>query len=313
MKFETLASVGEFGLIANLIDKLSSSDAVLVGPGDDAAVVKFDKPVVVSTDVLVENVHFRQDWSSPFQVGRKAIAQNLADMEAMGAVAKALLVGFSAPKNLPVGWAVDLMAGMSKEADNHKAVIVGGDTTTARDITVAITVLGECLTAPVLRSGARPGQVIAYTGRLGLAAGGLLALERGLETPEILVSAHRIPQPPYGQGVVAAHAGASALIDISDGLLADLSHIAEASKVGMNINSAALEIHSDLEKFTAELGIDPLNLVLTGGEDHGLAGCFSPDNIPAGWRVIGEVYAGSEVLVDSKNWQQKSGWDHFNN
>lgn len=310
-KDATLTELGEFGLIAEVTATLPSDDDVLIGPGDDAAAVRFATPVLISTDVLVEGVHFRRDWSSPHQVGRKAVAVNVADIEAMGARAKALVVCFSAPGELPASWAVDCLAGMSEEASRCGAVIVGGDTTSSRDITIAVTVLGAADGEPVKRGGARPGQVVALAGRVGWAAGGLTVLQRGFSAPRDLVAAHQVPTPPYGQGVVAVRAGASALIDVSDGLLADLRHIAEASGVCIDVTSAAFETPEPLQRLAAATGANPLRLMLTGGEDHALAGCFDAGRVPEGWRVIGSVREGAGVLVDGAEWEGSEGWDHF--
>lgn len=310
-KDATLTELGEFGLIGEVTATLPSDEDVLIGPGDDAAAVRFTTPVLISTDVLVEGVHFRRDWSSPHQVGRKAVAVNVADIEAMGARAKALVVCFSAPGELPASWAVDCLAGMSEEALRCGAVIVGGDTTSSRDITIAVTVLGAADGEPVKRGGARPGQVVALAGRVGWAAGGLTVLQRGFSAPRDLVAAHQVPTPPYGQGIVAAKAGASALIDVSDGLLADLRHIAEASRVCIDVTSAAFETPEPLQRLAAATGANPLRLMLTGGEDHALAGCFDAGRVPEGWRVIGAVREGAGVLVDGAEWEGSEGWDHF--
>lgn len=306
-----LNQIGEFGLIGEIAEGLPSHPDVLLGPGDDAAVVAFGSPVVVSTDVLVEGVHFRRDWSSAEQVGRKAVAVNVSDIEAMGGAAKALVVGFSAPGDLPSEWALACMAGMASEAAACGVAIVGGDTTASRDVTIAVTVFGECADAPVTRAGAMPGQVVAITGRLGWAAGGLAVLSRGFKSPRELVAAHQVPQPPYGQGRVAAAAGATALIDVSDGLLGDLAHIAQASGVGIDVDSGAFDLPEPLQRVGAATGIDPLALVLTGGEDHALAGCFDRAAVPGGWRIVGRVLDGDGVLVDGAPWTGGTGWDHF--
>ena len=164
----SLADVGEFGLIAALTDRFEQGPQVYVGPGDDAAVVRAPRGhVVVSTDVLVENRHFRRDWADAVDVGRRAAAANLSDINAMGGTATALTVGLAAPPDLPVQWALDLADGIAEEAGKVGASVVGGDLTQAREVVVAITVLGACEVAPVLRSGAQPGDVLAIAGRQG--------------------------------------------------------------------------------------------------------------------------------------------------
>ena len=223
----TLAEVGEFPLIAAITQGLSLAPDVSVGPGDDAAVLMIKDAVATSVDVLVEGVHFRRDWSEARDVGRKAVAVNVADIEAIGARATGLLVGFSAPPDLSLGWVLDFADGLGEEAKAAGVSLLGGDVTRARDITIAITALGTLdERRPVLRSGARPGDLVAIRGRLGWAAGGLAVLGRGFRSPRVLVEAHRVPQVSYGAGAIAARAGATSMIDISDGLLPDLGHVA---------------------------------------------------------------------------------------
>ena len=289
---------------------------VLLGPGDDAAVLAVDGPVLTSVDVLVEGVHFRRDWSAAQDVGRKAVAVNVADLEAMGGRAQGIVVGFSAPGDLPVGWVRDFAAGLSAECAAAGVSLIGGDITRARDITIAVTVLGGLDgRSPVLRSGARPGDVVALTGRLGWAAAGLAVLGRGFRSPRVVVEAYRVPQVPYGEGARAAAAGATAMIDISDGLLGDLGHVAAASGVRIELESAAFDIPEPLRAVAAATGVDPYGLVLTGGEDHALAATFPADRpLPDGWSRIGSVHEpvdGPAVLVDGAPWDAPAGWDHF--
>lgn len=312
----TVADLGEFGLIEQVTAGLAGGPEVLVGPGDDAAVLDLTGPVLTSIDVLVENVHFRRTWSDPEHVGRKAIAVNVADIEAMGGRAVAVTVGFSAPGDLPTAWVRGFTAGLRSECDAAAVRLVGGDVTAARDVTIAVSVLGvlDGRTA-VLRSGAQPGQVVAVTGHLGWAAAGLLVLSRGFRSPRAVVEAYRVPTVPYGQGSIAAVAGATAMIDVSDGLLSDLDHLARASGVSINLERAAFELAEPLQAVGAATGTDPYGLVLTGGEDHALAACF-PDarSVPAGWTVVGTTAAVEEepvVLVDSEPWEGEPGWDHF--
>ncbi len=316
----TLADAGEFGLISRLVELFPQGEQVLVGPGDDAAVLRVrGGHVVVSTDLMVEGRHFRRDWSSAEDVGHRAAAQNLSDINAMGGRATALTVGLAAPADLPVAWALDLARGFAAECALVGASVVGGDLTRADEVVVAVTVLGACTRAPVLRSGARPGHVVALRGRQGWAAGGLAVLGRGFRSPRALVEAYRRPEPPYDDGRVAAEAGATAMIDVSDGLLADLGHVAEDSGVAIDLCSAAFELAEPLQAVGAALGVDPLSLVLGGGDDHPLVATF-PDaaSVPAGWRVVGEVLAdgapgavAGTVTVDGSAWDGEAGWTHF--
>lgn len=313
----TVAELGEFALIAAMTEGGSLGEDVLVGPGDDAAVLSVEQSVVTTVDALVEGIHFRRDWSPARDIGRKAVAVNVADLEAMGARPRGIVVAFSAPGEVEVRWALELAAGLREEAGRAEVSLLGGDTTRARDITVVVTALGVLDgRSPVLRSGARPGDVVALGGRLGWAAAGLAVLGRGFRSPRAVVDAQRVPQVPYGQGAVAARAGASAMIDVSDGLLADLGHVAAASGVGIDVHRDALEIPEVLQSVAAATGTDPYALVLTGGEDHALAATFgSAAAVPPGWRVLGTVTQapadGPAVVVDGAPYEGPAGFDHF--
>jgi thiamine-monophosphate kinase len=288
-------------------------DTTLVGPGDDAAVVAApDGRVVASTDLLVENRHFRRDWSTANDIGHKAAARNFADIVAMGAVPTALLVGFAAPGDVDVAWVDDLVAGMREECGEVGAAVVGGDVTAADTITLGITALGDLQgRAPITVGGARIGDVVAVTGRLGWAAAGLAVLGRGFRSPVQVVNAHRRPQPPYAEGPHAAELGATAMTDVSDGLVADLGVIAEASGVRLELQAAGLDIPAKIREVGAALNVDPLVWTLTGGDDYALAATFPKGtDLPDAWRVIGSVVEGEGVRVDGRRWPVP-GHEHF--
>lgn len=309
----TLADAGEFGLISELVQVFGQGEEVLVGPGDDAAVLRIRKGhVVVSTDLMVEGRHFRRDWADARDVGHRAAAQNLSDINAMGGRATFLTVGLAAPADLPVAWALDLARGIADEAGLVGATVVGGDLTRAEQIVVSVTVLGSCTVSPVLRSGARPGDVLALCGRQGWAAGGLAVLARGFRSPRALVEAYRRPAPPYDAGLVAAQAGATSMIDISDGLLAEAGHIARASGVAIDVRAGAFEVPEPLDAVGSALGADPMRFILTGGDDHALLATFDrATSVPPGWSVIGEVAEGEGVTVDGEAYEGEQGWSHF--
>ena len=309
----TLAEVGEFGLVEALAGLFPQGEDVYVGPGDDAAVLRVRTGhVVVSTDLMVEGRHFRRDWAAAEDVGHRAAAQNLSDVNAMGGRATALTIGLAAPGDLPVGWALDFARGFAEECAPLGAVVIGGDLSRAEEIVVAVTVLGACAVTPVLRSGAAPGDVLALAGRQGWAAGGLAVLARGFRSPKALVQAYRRPRPPYDQGPAAALAGATAMIDVSDGLLADAGHLAAQSGVAVDVVTAALELPEPLRAVGAAIGVDPLELVLGGGDDHGLLATFPADReVPAGWAVVGSVAEGAGVTVDGGEYAGPTGWTHF--
>ena len=316
----------------------------VIGPGDDAAVIEApDGRVVATTDLLVEGRHFRRDWSGPFDVGCKAAAQNLADIAAMGAAPTALLVGFATPGDLAVAWAADLTRGLAAECARAGASVAGGDVTRADVIMLAITALGDLAGRdPVTRGGARPGDRLAVAGVLGRSGAGLALAGAGLaggpsgpageagkageagpaEAAELaeLVAGHRRPAPPYGAGPLAAGAGASSMIDISDGLVQDLGHVAQASGVQIDVRTEWLAgspaVPGAALRTAARLLGRPdwLAWALSGGEDHALAATFPPGAaLPADWSVIGVVRAGSGVLVDGVSRSDLGGWDHFRN
>jgi thiamine-monophosphate kinase len=314
----TLADAGEFGLISELVALFGTDDQVLVGPGDDAAVVRIRHGhVVVSTDLMVEGRHFRREWASAEDVGHRAAAQNLSDINAMGGVATHLTIGLAAPPDLPAQWALDFARGFAAECAAVGATVVGGDLTRADEVVIAVTVLGRCTQSPVLRSGAEPGDVLALTGRQGWAAGGLAVLGRGFRSPRVLVEAYRRPAPPYSAGLVAAEAGATAMIDISDGLLAEARHLAEASGVAIDVRTSAFDIPEPLHAVSAALGSDPLGFILGGGDDHALLATFADAaSVPEGWLVIGDVRdadpdAEPSVTVDGAPYEGPTGWTHF--
>jgi thiamine-monophosphate kinase len=309
----TLADAGEFGLIAELVELFPTDERVLIGPGDDAAVVRVKHGhVVVSTDLMVEGRHFRRDWASAEDVGHRAAAQNLSDINAMGGSATHLTIGLAAPAELPAAWALDFARGFADECAAVGATVVGGDVTRASEVVIAVTVLGQCTQAPLLRSGAQPGDVLALTGRQGWAAGGLTVLGRGFRSPRVLVEAYRRPEPPYGAGKVAAEAGATSLIDVSDGLVAEAGHLASASGVAIDVRTGAFTVPEPLQAVGAALGADPMQFILGGGDDHALLGTF-PDaaSVPEGWQVIGAVADGSGVTVDGSAYEGPTGWTHF--
>jgi thiamine-monophosphate kinase len=311
----TLASVGEFGLIARVVARLGTAPTTLLGPGDDAALVAApDARVVASVDMLVEGRHFRCDWASATDIGHRAAAASLADVAAMGAVPTALLVGLCIPADLDPRWAEQLTDGLTAEAELVGAGVVGGDIVASQVITISVTALGDLEgREPVLRSGARPGDKVALAGRIGQASAGYTVLARGFRSPKALVEAYRRPAVPYWAGPAGAALGATAMIDVSDGLIADLTHVAEASTVGIDVRRDAFEVTQPMRDAASALGVDPYAWVLTGGDDHPIVATFPPAlPLPDGWLVIGRVLDGTGVTVDGRIYTDGSpGWDHF--
>lgn len=320
----TVADLGEDDLLAQIFPVLGSSMStpdVRVGPGDDAAVLVLGSTgspsttgLVATTDAVVRGSDWRDEWSTGEDVGAKVAAQNLADVAAMGARPVALLVTLAMEPATPVSWVLDLARGLALVAREARCPVVGGDLSSAPagTLMVSVTALGSLDgRAPVLRSGARAGDVVAVAGTLGLAAAGLrlLMADRPEQDPEA-VSRQRRPQPPLAGGPAAADAGATAMIDLSDGLLRDAGRVARASGVRLDVQGSALA--SDVARLAALLGDETAReCVLAGGEEHSLLATFPPDaGLPTGFRRIGRVLAGAGVAVDGIP-QSARGWDHF--
>jgi thiamine-monophosphate kinase len=325
-----VCDVSEEQLLAQIFPLLPAAPSTIVGPGDDAAViVAADGRFVVSTDVLVADRHFIRSWSSGFDVGWRAAMQNLADIAAMGARPTALVVSLVLPPTESVEWVLDLARGLAAACERHGAGVVGGDLSSGDLIVVAVTVHGDLAGGePVLRSGARPGDVVAHAGVLGRSAAGLALLRSGANIAtedRELIAAYLRPNPPLGSGVDARAAGATALLDVSDGLLRDAGRVARASKVTVDLidPSHTLAVDRAAVAHAAQvLGADPIHWVLTGGEDHGLLATFpAGTDLPSGFRVIGAVHAPADgdgldgvagVTVNgAAPTESISGWDHF--
>jgi thiamine-monophosphate kinase len=313
----TVGELGEFALIDAITGRLGAAGtgaALLLGPGDDAAVVAApDGRVVATTDVLVEGRHFRTDWSAPGDVGARAAAANLADVAAMGAAPTALLVGLALPVDREVDWVLGLVDGFAEECAAAGVVVAGGDVVRSEAVVVSVTALGTLEGRdPVTRAGARPGDLVAVAGRLGWAAAGFAVLSRGFRSPRALVEAHRRPAPPYAEGPRAAALGATSMVDVSDGLVADLGHVARASEVGIALSSDAFHVPQEFQDTARALNADPVHWLLAGGEDHALAATFPPDvDLPMAWSVVGRVEQGEGVLVDGEPWTGPGGWTSF--
>ena len=312
----SVGELGEFGLISAMRGVLPAAPLAQVGPGDDAAVLTTpDGRVVTTVDVLIEGRHFRRDWSSAHDVGRRAAAASLADVVAMGARPTALLVGLGVPADLESSWPLGLAEGLAEEAGLVGAGVIGGDVVRSDSIIVSVTAFGDLEgRAPVLRSGACAGDVLAVAGRLGWAAAGLAVLSRGFRAPRVLVNAHRVPEPPYAAGPAAAQAGATAMLDVSDGLVADAGHIAQASGVEIVIDPNRLVVADPIRDAAAAYNADPLVWLLAGGDDHALLATFPPGaTLPPEFTVIGSVRKTKTpgVLVGDTPYAERGGWDHF--
>lgn len=314
----TMGEVSEREALRRIFPRLPGSAATLVGPGDDAAVLAApDGRYVVTTDMMVHGPDFRLAWSSPEDLGWKAAATNLSDVAAMGAVPTALVVAIAAPATMPV-------ADLEAIADGFRLAceelapgcgVVGGDLSVSETLTFAVTAFGDLQgREPVLRSGARPGDVVAVSGTVGAAGEGLRVLfaeavdaagvpdrERfaavAAAHPET-IGAQLRPRPPIADGPLAAQAGATAMLDLSDGLALDARRVAEASGVAIDLDPAALG--------------DDLRAALTGGEDHGLFAAFpAGTTLPGGFRRVGSVAAGAGLHVGGRPFDERGGWDPY--
>ncbi len=348
---ERVSDRGEDVVVRGIIAALPPLPSwVSVGPGDDAAVLDLDGlavrtglsagRLVTSIDTLVEGQDFRLNWATAHDIGAKTAAQTLADIAAMGARPVALLVSLAAPGSTGTDFTTQLGHGLTEECSRAGAVLVGGDVSAADQVVLTGTALGLAVSSVVTRAGARPGDVLALAGHTGPSAAGLATLQSGLvETgvdPGIdrlsrewtreqatalarVLAAHRVPRPPYSAGPAAAAAGATALIDTSDGLLRDAARVAESSNVLLDIERSRLPVDPVLPLVAGLLGRPDLvdSWVLTGGEDHALLACFPPraaNGLPEGFRVVGRVVAADGVAgvrVDGHAVSGRLGWQSW--
>lgn len=312
----TLAGLGEEALLARILPLLPGGAAVLLGPGDDTALVSAPGgSVLATTDALVRQRDWRDDWSSGADVGAKAVVQNCADIAAMGGVTTGLLVTLVAEQATSLDWVEDFARGLGAAARAAGVPVVGGDLSSAPEgtLVVSVTALGDLEgREPVRRSGARVGDVVAVAGSLGRSAAGWLLLQRGeVERNRCLVDYHRRPECDLAAGPAAAEAGATAMLDISDGLVRDAGRVGRASGVAIDLDPDL--IAADVAALAPAVGEEEARrCVLTGGEEHSLLACFPAATVlPDRWRPLGRVVAGRGVLVGGTPQGAGGGWDHF--
>lgn len=301
----------ESELIAALSTVFAPSDPsfnnVVVGIGDDGAVIKASPHnLVLATDMAVEDVHFKREWSSLHEIGAKVTAANLADIYAMGGDPKYLLVSAALTSDFGIEEIKALAIGIKSEADLVGAVIVGGDISRADKLVISISVFGE-VTNPITRSGAKAGDTVIISGLPGKSAAGLLQLQNGL-TDSIFVAAHKKPVLDYESA--KKFRNVNAMCDVSDGLLSELNHIATASKVGIELDTKLISAIPGFKELGAATASDIWDLVLAGGEDHEFVATTSAD-IPNGAFVIGKVVTGSGVRVSGLSNLPATGFRHF--
>jgi thiamine-monophosphate kinase len=319
------------------VTKVLSGDApgVLVGPGDDAAVVEPGQgPLVVTTDMLLEGVHFELAAIAPADLGAKAIVVNVSDVAAMGGSPRYAVVSLGLPPTVETAWVIELYGGMRAACDEYALSLVGGDTNRADVVAISVTVIGEVAPgAAVTRDGARPGDLIGVTGSLGAAAGGFVLsrlhpsrLGRALGEPwgrTLLEALHR-PVARVGEGQALARAGATAMMDLSDGLAKDLSRLCAASGCGARVRLDEVPVSDALRRAGDALGVDPTTLALSGGEDYELLATLDAtafdrarDELRERFGVtlteVGVIIEEGVVVVDAGGERplEPSGWDHF--
>ena len=311
-----LREIGEFGLIRLLTDHNLPHPQVILGPGDDAAVLSVgDRWVLYTTDMLIEDVHFTLRTTTPYQLGQKALAVNLSDIAAMGGQPTFAVVSLGLPPNTSTEFAEELYRGMAYMAHTHGARVVGGDTVKSSSLIINVALLGETESGhAVLRNGARPGDVICVTNTLGDSAAGLALLSANMPGP---TEKHLVPQPRVKEGRLLVGL-ATAMIDLSDGLAGDLAHICARSSVGAKIEKELLPISEEVLRTAEALNQDPIQWALRGREDFELLFTVPPGKVPSKIgpstvHPIGEIVAEPGIrLIDGETITVIEGaYDHF--
>jgi thiamine-monophosphate kinase len=326
--------------LVEAIRKVLSGDApgVVVGVGDDAAVVDPGRhDGVITTDMLVDGVHFEVEKTLPHDLGHKSLTVNVSDIAAMGGSPRYGVVSLGLPRDVEAAWVMELYGGMRQAAEEYGMAVVGGDTSLADRVTVVVTVTGDVPRGrAVTRAGARPGDRLVVTGPLGAAAAGLrvaagsTAEVRGrlsTEAGRAVVSAHQRPTARVGEGQELARAGATAMMDLSDGLALDLHRMCRQSEVGARVHLEQVPVAPALREMAGEIGADPLDLALHGGEDYELLAALPPDAVEAArerladrfgtplWEIgeaTGAEYGVVAITLEGREGRlEPKGWDHF--
>lgn len=307
---------GEFKLIGH-IREMFGTPADMLGIGDDCAVIPQDGNLetLVSTDMLVEGIHFLPD-ASPYELGWKSAAVNISDIAGMGGTPVGSFLSMALPRTLKDSYILDFLHGYKDLSDRYGCPLLGGDTTSSPDrLCISVTVIGSCPRGKsVKRSGALPGDLICCTGTLGDSAAGLKILLGEVRSGSgSLIRRHCSPLPRIEEGLALAQAGVHAMMDISDGIGSDIRHILEESGCGAVIDTRALPVSDELREFCDANGLDTRDLALEGGEDYELLFTLAPETeaqLKVGHSVIGRITGGSGVewLGGSKDYM---GFRHF--
>lgn len=327
----TVANIGESGIL-QVILPIFKSQGVVLGPGDDAGVLQIGTgEVLVTVDTIVEDQDFRLKWPSgavheAFDIGWKSAAQNLSDINAMGGQPTGVVISLSLPGETSIGWVEDFARGFAqalRQLSEHPIAVLGGDLGLSKEISVTTTALGETSKGRVLRSGAKPGNVVAVAGRVGMASAGLALLDKPDSEHSWSRALRRVvqgqcrPVPPLESGPRAAEAGATAMLDLSDGLMIDAQRLATASEVTLALDSQPLaDFARRLQPAADFLGEEAMQWVLYGGEDFGLLATFPKDaTIPEEFSIIGKVATagskGTAITIDGEQMSTSEGFDHF--
>jgi thiamine-monophosphate kinase len=304
---------------ATLIERLRElfhtrlQSGIEVGIGDDAAVISPSNSKLVATvDMAIEDVHFRRAWSTPFQIGAKLTTANLADIFAMGAKPKYLLVAAAITEANNLEVVTELANGIKSVADKFEVTVIGGDLSKGEKMSLSITAFGELNKNPILRSGAKVDDLVYVSALPGLSAAGLAILGRGLDRPRYVVEAHLNPKLTAPSELIAV---ANSMCDISDGVTTDGSNIAKASEVNIDLSKQLISNavgFSDLKELADELGEDIFDWILSGGEDHFFLATVDPKNAKNELGVqIGVVKEGKGQLTLDGEIIQKAGYQHF--
>jgi len=311
-----IKDIGEFGLIDRIAKKSKNRD-VLVGIGDDAAVVKTKGLQVLTTDCLVEGDHFRREWFTPKQIGMKAIEINVSDVASMGAIPKYVLVSLALPRDIDVEFVEGMYKGMWKVCDKYKIEIIGGNMTHSENIVISITLTGEAEKKNLsLRNGAKPGDLIFVSGYLGNGKAGLRLFQEKLDGFEKVRKKYLEPKAQLKTALKVAPY-VNSMIDVSDGLAPEVKHICDESKCGAIIYKDKIPINDEIRGVAKNLGEDEYDYALYGGEDFELVYTVSKDKLgKVKGFLVGEITKSKCVMLSINGKEEeilKSGYDHFSN
>lgn len=314
-----IKDIGEFGLIEEIRKTIITPDEI-IGIGDDCAVIpqKSGVETLVSTDMLIEGTHFLIDDITPYRLGWKSAAVNISDIAAMGGRSIGSFLSFALPKNIGTEWISEFFRGYNELSSRYGCLLLGGDTTSSPDrLCISITVIGEAPSgSSVKRCNAKKGDLICVTGHLGDSACGLKLILEGCHRDrdaEILISRHYEPYPRIKEGMTIASAGAHSMMDISDGIGSDLRHILKESGVGAEIYLENLPVSAEMQRKCDELGWDPVELAVSGGEDYELLFTISPEdepNLSVEHYIIGRIIDSYDIKWKGSE-KNYSGYRHF--